>query len=421
MRVAWVGPTPSDDGGATFVGTQLLHELLDAGIEVDCFVTSPIEHVAPSLRARDELRIRVSAVAWEWDRWYSRTPMRASLSGRLARVRGQLRVADEIAAAHRERPYDVLYQFSQSEFTPLRRRRRGLPPIVVHPSTHAAGELAWHRREAGLSRRCESARQRALARATLIARAELQRRELPTADRVLGVSAVFAAHLVADYGLDPARVGVVPNPIDLERFQPAPQAADDGVQTILFVSRISARKGVDLVVALSHRLADLAGRVRIRVVGGPTTWSDYRPLLDGLAPAVATYDGQLEPAALATLMRRADLLIAPSRYEPFGLTVGEALASGVPVVASDAVGAVDGVDRHACHVVPAGDLGALETSVRSLLDRMRSPQRAQISALARAEAQRLMAPAVVAAQLVAELELGAGGSGGRRPASGDAA
>ncbi len=400
-----MGPTPTDDGGVTFVGTQLLREMVAAGAEVDCFVTSPRELVAPSLVEGDGLSIVAAPIAWEWDRWYSRTPMGASLSGRLARVRGQAHLAELIAERHRARRYDVLYQFSQSEFTPLRRRRAVLPPIVVHPETHAAGELRWHRREAALSRRCETRRARTVARATLVARTQWQKRELPTADRVLGVSAVFAEHLIADYAIPRERVGVVPNPIDLERFHLSPRhdAPPPEELTVLFVSRISARKGVDLVVALSHRLHDLAGRARIQVVGGPTTWSDYRPLLADLDPQVASFVGTVEPQRIAELYRSADLLLQPSRYEPFGLTVGEALASGVPVVATDEVGAVDGVDPAVCAVIAPGDLDALEASVRAMLARMRSPERTAIRRLARAEAQRLMAPDLIAARLLDEL------------------
>lgn len=406
MRIAWVGPTPTDDGGVTYVGTQLLRELTRAGAEVDCFVTSPRDHVAPSLVEGDGLRIFACASGWEWNRWYSRTPMLASLSGQASRVRGQWGFADHIADRHREQPYDVLYQFSQSEFTPLRRRRADLPPIVVHPETHAAGELAWHRREAVLSRRCESPRARALARATLVVRANLQKRELPTADRVLGVSAVFAEHLIEDYGISRERVGVVPNPIDLERFAFSPlDLSTPDVQTVLFISRMSARKGVDLTIALSHRLNDLAGRVRILMIGGPTTWSDYRPLLADLNPAVAQFCGSVAPQQIAKLYRTADLLVQPSQYEPFGLTVGEALASGVPVVASDVVGAVDGVDRTVCPVFERGDLAGVEAAVRSTLARMRSPDRAAMRQLARDEAQRLMAPNLIAARLLDELRM----------------
>lgn len=400
-----MGPTPTDDGGATYVGTLLLREIVSAGATVDCFVTSPREHVAPSLREGDGLRIVVSTDGWEWGRWYSRSPMLASFSGRLSRVRGQMHLAKIIAERHRVEPYDVLYQFSQSEFTPLRRCRSDLPPIVVHPSTHAAGELRWHRREAALSRRCETLRQRAVARATLVARAEIQKRELPTADRVLGVSAVFAEHMIRDYGLTRERVGVVPNPIDLERFHlAAPQLRAPDEQTVLFVSRISARKGVDLVIALSHRLGDLAGRVRIRVIGGPTTWSDYRPLLADLNPAVAQFDGGVAPQQVAQLYRTADLLVQPSQYEPFGLTVGEAMASGVPIVASREVGAVDGIDPAVCAVFDTGDLDSLEASVRAMLDTMRSPERDAVRRLARAEAERLMAPRLLAARLLDELQ-----------------
>jgi hypothetical protein len=220
-RIAWVGPTPTVHGGAPFVGTQLLLGLADAGTAIDCYINAPEDHVADAVRAHEQIRIFSAASSWEWGRWYSRTPMGAFFSGHAARLKGQAHNVDRIVDEHRRLPYDVLYQFSQSEFTPLRRRRPQLPPIVVHPSTHAAGELRWHRAEADLSRRAETRQKRAVARATLTARAALQRRELPTADRVLGVSRRFTEHLARDYGIPADRLGVVINPIDLARFSPA--------------------------------------------------------------------------------------------------------------------------------------------------------------------------------------------------------
>ena len=55
------------------------------------------------------------------------------------------------------------------------------------------------------------------------------------------------------------------------------------------------------------------------------------------------------------LFRAADALLVPSHYEPGSLGVGEALASGVPVVVSDAVGPAEVLDPRTCRVFPTGD------------------------------------------------------------------
>jgi glycosyltransferase involved in cell wall biosynthesis len=240
----------------------------------------------------------------------------------------------------------------------------------------------------------------------LAARSRRQRRDVRVADLVIALSRRFGELLCLDYGISPERVRVVPYPIDLDRFSPGSQTKTlpSEPQTILFISRMSVRKGVEMVVALSHRLSDLSGQVRIKAFGGETLWSRYTPLLDGLNPDLASYRGPIDNIDLAELYRHADMLVQPSHYEPFALTVGEALATGLPVVASDEVGAAEDVDRRCCNVFPSGDLDAFEQAVRALVARLQTPQRARIKALARSEAERLYAPPCVTAQLVAHLE-----------------
>jgi glycosyltransferase involved in cell wall biosynthesis len=416
MRIAWVGPTPAVHGGASYVGTQLLQELARAGVEVDCFVAGESE-LPPGLADEPGLTFFCHQSGWEWGRWYSRGPLRAFFSGNLVRARAQFKLADKIAARHREQPYDLVYQFSQSEMFPLRLRLRELPPIVVHPSTHAAGELFWHKREDALSRRCEPFAKRLAVRAMLHARARVQRRDMLLVHRVLPVSRRFGEHIARDYRLSSQKWGVVPNPIDLERFTPSDADRENGPVRILFVSRMSARKGVDMVVELSHRLDDLRGRVWVSAIGGATTWSDYRPLLADLNPRIASFDGQRTPYELAQLYQSADAVLQPSLYEPFALTVGEALASGLPVIASDEVGAVEGVDPDVCAVFRAGDLDALEREVRRLIDRIERGEGSALRPVARAEAERLFAPATIAATLVSELEVAAARRRNGRPVS----
>jgi glycosyltransferase involved in cell wall biosynthesis len=315
-----------------------------------------------------------------------------------------------VAEEHARRPYDVLYQFSNIELFAARRLNGALPPIVVHPEVHAAGELVWHRREDTLAARAESRQRRLAVRAILATRAARQSRDTRLVRRLIAPSRVFAGHLASDYDIPLDRISVVPNPIDLDRFAPARSTSRNGhgrQVTALFVSRLSTRKGVELVVELSQRLADLAGEVGIDVVGDRSLWSDYRPLLADLRAGIGSYVGPLDSDRVAERYARADLLIQPSWYEPFALTVGEALASGLPVVASNEVGAAEGVDRGCCVVFPAGDVDAFEAAVRGLVDRIRHGDGAAIAKLARSEAQRLFAINRVADGVVDALELAA--------------
>lgn len=405
MRIAWLGPTPNLEGGAPYVGTQLLRELVRAGAKVDCFLDVGPDQIPPPLRGLDGLRFVLRPTSWQWDRWYNRTPMSAFVSGNMFRLHAHNELARSIAARHAAAPYDVVYQFSRNELGQLARLLGALPPIVVHPSTHAAGELRWYRREAPLARRIEPRSRRLLVQSVLRLRASIQRRDLARVDRILAISHRFADHLAADYLIPGERIGIVPNPIDLDRFRPGPRSVQPVAPVkLLFVSRIAVRKGVELIVDLSHRLADLQGKVEIVVIGSRSTWSDYRKLLDGLNPRLARYRGGAQPEELAALYREAVAVLQPSHYEPFALTVGEALAAGTPVIASDEVGAVEGVDRRVCAVFPRGDRAAFEQAVRAAVADVSTAERQAVADLAHAEAGRLYAPATVAERLLEELE-----------------
>jgi hypothetical protein len=167
---------------------------------------------------------------------------------------------------------------------------------------------------------------------------------------------------------------------------------------LLYVSRISSRKGVDLIVGLSHRLADLADQVHISIVGGHTLWSDYRPALEGLNASIATYVGFRPISEVLDMYGTGDAVLVPSLYEPGSLVACEALANGLPVVASDEVGPSEVVSPKCMRTFRAGDLDAFERTVRHLLPELRTDFPA-LSTSARAEAERYFAPEIIAPQL----------------------
>lgn len=381
------------------MGKLMLRELLRQGVQVDLYLGIDQTAALP-VEPTQGLRIIVRNSGWRWGRWYSRNKPMALFTSLAARSLTSLLLSIRLLIEHRRRPYDAVYQLSQTELFLLGRVRRLAPPIVVHPCTHAAGELRWHQAEQHYALQSERRSVHMLMRGLLTVRSRLQPRELARADLVLGLSERFNEHLQEDYGVPPEKLGVVRTPVDLERFSPEGLDTDRHPRTLLFISRISTRKGVEEVIELSHRLADLAGSVRLLVVGGPTQWSDYRRHLARLNSAVAEYVGGVPNEGLPALLRSATMLIVPSRYEPGSIATAEALACGLPVVLSDEVGNSEVVAGLHARFHRAGDVDGLEAAVRSLLQSVEEDEHATRSS-ARANAEAEFAVEGVISRLIA--------------------
>ena len=327
-RIAYLGPTPTlGTSGPSECAWLILEQLAASGVQLDCYLTFTDDREQLDTVARlPGTRVISVGSRWRWNRWYSRSGLTATVTGLGAQALGRRRLVNLLVKQHELVPYDVVYQFSTIESFGRRTDKRRLPPVVLHPSAHAAGELRWMYRERELSRRCEGWLRPTILMGWFFLRSRRQRRDIGRAAVVLALSEDFACNLVEDYHVKADRLRVVPNPINLEAFRPATDPSTGTPVQIAMVGRISVRKGVEQVVELSHRLADLAGSVLIRVFGDQSQWSDYRALLKDLSPEVASYEGYITRTNLLQELPTWDLLLQPAKYEPFGLTVGEALA-----------------------------------------------------------------------------------------------
>ncbi len=393
LRIAWLGPPPNDAGGVPFMATVLIEALANRGHRIELFFAGDPELVADRVASHENVTVVSVDNTWEYDRWYSRSDALKHVTGGLFQVVNLARLGRALRRRHRQAPFDLVYQFSTLEVVAPLFAGRGLPPIVIHPEVHAAGELRWLWRERALARRCEPRWKTILAGLLLAARSAAQFVLSRKAEAFIVPSRRFAELLASDYRLDPQRCFVAPNPIDTERFVPA--HGDDrptGPLHVTMVSRVAVRKGIDLMVSVARELADLEGEVLITIIGDRSLWSDYRPLLDDLDPRVARWAGHLGPADVRDRLQRSRVVVQPSRYEPFALTVGEALACGTPVITTAEVGASEDVAAGAA-TRTAADARALADAIRRALlaDESEVPRE-----LARCEALRLFDPAVVA-------------------------
>ena len=154
------------------------------------------------------------------------------------------------------------------------------------------------------------------------------------------------------------KVRVLPNGIDLARFDPDATTSSDEV--ILFVGTLSRRKGIGtLVQAYASRPA--LRRHRLVLVGPDHT--DDASALRQLVARLGIEDrvvltGTIPDDALLEWYRRARVVTLPSLLEGFGYPVIEAMAMGVPCVASD-LPPIREVAGGAASLIPPGDVGAL--------------------------------------------------------------
>lgn len=192
---------------------------------------------------------------------------------------------------------------------------------------------------------------------------------------------------------------VVPHGVDVKRFSAGQDRASDwaalgygGKFGLATVGRVRPEKGTDLFVdTMIAALPDQPDAVAL-VVGRAAR--EHRGFEQGLRDRVAAaglsdrilFVGELPPEKLPALMRGLSLLVALPRYEGYGMTPLEAMASGAPFVASDAgyYRAFSG-DGAAGIVVPQEDTRAAATAITDLLN---APARlAQMSATAIARAR----------------------------------
>jgi glycosyltransferase involved in cell wall biosynthesis len=219
-------------------------------------------------------------------------------------------------------------------------------------------------------------------------------RALGYADRVLCCSHFIADRIAARAPSAADSVRVVHNGVDIETFHPRDQDVSDEVPVILFVGRVVAEKGPDLLLRAVARIASKKRPFRVRIVGShgfaDLPLSPYEEELRRLAAPLGA-DVEFVPfvprAVVADLYRSASVFCVPANWdEPFGLTTLEGMASGLAVVAS-ARGGIPEVGGDAISYADPTDTGQLADTLADLLD---DPvRRAEIGARARARAEDL--------------------------------
>ncbi len=271
--------------------------------------------------------------------------------------------------------------FSLRAWRELRRRRAAFD--VVHDNQCLAYGLLGIRR-AGLpllatihhpiqvDRRLELAQATGGRRLTLrrwYAFTRMQGRVARRLPRLVTVSQAARDEIVRELGVRPERVAVIPNGVDAARFRPLPGRPRTPGRIVATASADVALKGLDPLLR-AFALVRARQPAELVVVGRPRPNGPIPPLLErlGLNGSVR-FVSDVPDAELAELYAGAEAAVVPSLYEGFSLPAVEAMACGVPLVATTAgaLPEVVGRDGEAALLVPPGDAGALARGIETLL------------------------------------------------------
>jgi glycosyltransferase involved in cell wall biosynthesis len=205
-------------------------------------------------------------------------------------------------------------------------------------------------------------------------------------DTRIVISEAARRHL-AGLGVNPDRIRLIPNGVDLSRFHPSPPAAD-GIFRILFAARLDPVKRSLLLPPIAAELRRLQPERTFRFIvagDGPQSaklraqvqrdglqpWFDFRGFVDDTAP----------------LLAESDVLLLTSSHEGIPLTILEAFASGRPAVAPSRGAIAEVLDPATGMLVSAGDNPAAFANALSML--MRDPGlRQRMGVAARQKAER---------------------------------
>jgi teichuronic acid biosynthesis glycosyltransferase TuaC len=195
---------------------------------------------------------------------------------------------------------------------------------------------------------------------------------LKESSAVIASSADVRARLL-DLGTPKSKIHFVPQGVDCQLFRPnrSRAAGADGWQ-LLYVGRFDTRKGLGVLLEAIALLRRKREDFRLKLIGGSP--------VSGATDAFRTHAASLELTdcvefadeqpwtAIPAQMAAADLLVLPSFYDSFGIVLIEAMACGLPVVATRCGGPEDLVTNEVGRLVEVGNAESLAAGIEAVLD-----------------------------------------------------
>lgn len=171
------------------------------------------------------------------------------------------------------------------------------------------------------------------------------------ADLILAQTPAMKKTLTSNYGCDPEKIEILGNGVDLNRFSPS-KLTD---KNVIFVGGARPAKGLPYLIKAVNQLPNTS----LLVIGG---WGEESELCKAMAKENVEFIGAVHPSKVPDYLNKASIFCLPSLSEGFPNAILEAMASGLPIVATK-VGGVPYIVGDAGILVPPRDVEALKKAL----------------------------------------------------------
>jgi glycosyltransferase involved in cell wall biosynthesis len=272
----------------------------------------------------------------------------------------------ELSFLHEERTFALTPRNYVKNLTGLARFVRAHGIEIVH--AHAARD--YHL--AALAVRLASRGRLVLTRHALFPLRRFNKPLLGGAGRVIAVSQAVAESVRRSGVIESSKITVVHNGIDTGRFAKPSGAPTDSL-LVGTVGHLASIKGHDVFVRAAALIAARRPEVRFFVIGeDKSPQMGYRKFLESLVAELGLNGSVAMPGwqdDIPRLLSSLTLFVSAARSEPFGLSIVEAMAAGLPVVASASEGASEIIeDGVTGKLVPVDDAESLAKAINDLLN-----------------------------------------------------
>ncbi len=212
---------------------------------------------------------------------------------------------------------------------------------------------------------------------------------LKNTSRVIAVSQAVAESLRSNGVIEPSKITVIHNGIDIDRFtQPI---TDNNTRPIVVgtVGHLAPIKGHDVFVRAAKLISERHQDARFVIIGeDKSPQRSHRKLLEDLIHKLGLTENLTMPGwqdDIPRVLSSLTIFVSAARSEPFGLSIVEAMAAGLPIVATASEGAMEIIeDGVTGKLVPAEDPESLAKAINDLIDdpleRSRLAHNAQVAA-----------------------------------------
>jgi glycosyltransferase involved in cell wall biosynthesis len=202
-----------------------------------------------------------------------------------------------------------------------------------------------------------------------------QEEAIAGSDRLIALTRAEEILLLRYYPDAASKIRVVGNGIeDTSEALEAAFLARPRVPTVLYSGRLVERKGIRELLAAIPEVIDAMPEVQFVLTGGPPRVPAQDIAAQWLEPKTIPFREQIHftgwqsPAEMGLRYASADILVVPSRYEPFGMVILEGMLYGLAIVAADVGGPAEILEHGRTGLLfPARDVGALSGALQQLL------------------------------------------------------